>query len=149
MRCSSYGAAITSMGLALATWVPRLGRATAINVIIFVLITIGWPLFVESFIWPPLRGWLMTNRNLGGGDVRWLLEGMMAISPFMAPIFTLEKLVEYSGNDRWKFWLFALAWCTLAWAFAAAMFWAALLSFGHCLGRMPETSVAEWEPAIE
>ena len=39
----SYGAAITSVGLALATWVPRLGRAIAINVAIFVLITIGWP----------------------------------------------------------------------------------------------------------
>ena len=43
----SYGAAITSMGLALATWVPRLGRAIAINVVIFVLITIGWPLLLR------------------------------------------------------------------------------------------------------
>jgi hypothetical protein len=57
----SYGAAITSMGLALATWVPRLGRAIAINVVIFVLITIGCPLFFQSFIWHPLQAWLTTR----------------------------------------------------------------------------------------
>ncbi len=139
----AYGAAITSMGLALATWVPRLGRAIAINVVIFVLITIGWPLFFESFIWHPLEAWLVTNRNVRAMDYRWVVEGMMAISPFMAPIFTLEQLVDSVGSDRWKFWLFVLAWCMLASAFAAAIFWAVLASFNHCMGRMPETSVSE------
>ena len=53
----SYGAAITSVGLALATWVRRLGRAIAINVLIFFFFTVGWPLLLESFI-SPLLGWL-------------------------------------------------------------------------------------------
>ncbi len=74
-----------------------------------------------------------------GMDTRWLSTGMMVISPFLAPMFTLDWLVEYHPGDRWKFWLFATAWCLLAWAFATAMFWAALKSFDHCLGRMPET----------
>ena len=71
----SYGAAITSMGLALATWVPRLGRAIAINVVIFVLIAIGWPLFFESFIWHPLQAWLVTRWDLMRQDMRWLPAG--------------------------------------------------------------------------
>jgi ABC-type transport system involved in multi-copper enzyme maturation permease subunit len=145
----SYGAAITSMGLALATWVPRLGRAIAINVIIFVLITIGWPLFLQSFIVQPLQASLPTNGTARLMDYRWFIEGMMAISPFMAPILTLQQVVEYAGNDRWKFWLVAVTWCMLAAGFAAAVLWAALKSFDHCLGRMSETSVSEWESIME
>ena len=77
----SYGAAITSVGLALATWVPRLGRAIAINMAIFVLITIGWPVFFEAAIWYPMQEWLNTQSNTGS---RWLVSAMMAISPFGA-----------------------------------------------------------------
>jgi ABC-type Na+ efflux pump permease subunit len=145
----SYGAAITSMGLALATWVPRLGRAVAINVVLFVLITVGWPLFFESFLWRPLQAGLATNESLIGADTRWILGGMMVISPFLAPMMTLEWLVEHASGDRWKFWLIALAWCLLACAFAAAMFWATLRTFDRCLGRMPETSVARQDPIKE
>jgi ABC-type transport system involved in multi-copper enzyme maturation permease subunit len=137
----SYGAAITSMGLALATWVPRLGRAIAINVVIFVLIAIGWPFLFQSVISHPLQEWLLRSWGLMSADTRWIQTGMMVISPFLAPMITLEWLVEYHPNDRWKFWLFALAWCALAWAFAAAMFLAALRSFDRCLGRMPETKI--------
>ncbi len=135
----SYGAAITSMGLALATWVSRLGRAIAINVAIFVLITIGWPLLVESVIWQLLRFWLVTRWDLTGSELRWLHSGMMVISPFAAPIVTLECFLQYATSARWKFWLLALAWCVLASTFAAAMFWATKKTFDRCLGRMPET----------
>ncbi len=41
----SYTAAFD--GLALATQVPRLGRSIAINVVIFVVITTGWPLLFQ------------------------------------------------------------------------------------------------------
>jgi ABC-type transport system involved in multi-copper enzyme maturation permease subunit len=134
----TYGAAICSTGLALATWVPRLGRAIAINVVLFVLITIGWPLLFQSFLWPPLHYWLSTRWNLRYPDTSWLSSGMIVISPFVAPMVTLEWLLNHPSSVRWKFWLFALAWCALAWAFAAALYWAALKSFDRCLGRMPE-----------
>ena len=39
----AYGAAITSLGLALATWVSRLGRAIALCVTAYVGLVIGWP----------------------------------------------------------------------------------------------------------
>jgi ABC-type transport system involved in multi-copper enzyme maturation permease subunit len=136
----SYGAAITSMGLALATWIRRLGRAIAINVVIFVLITVGWPLFFESVIWRPLLAWLAARWDMASVDGQWLFSGMMAISPFGAPIVTLEWLIDKPGHSRWKFWLLASGWCAVASAFAALMFWAALKSFNRCLGRMPEQS---------
>ena len=63
----------------------------------------------------------------------------------------LDRLgqVEYAGNNRWKFWLVGATWCVVAAGFAAAMFWGVLKSFDHCLGRMPESSVAEWEPVMD
>jgi hypothetical protein len=135
----SYTAAFD--GLALAAWVPRLGRAIAINVVIVVLITIGWPLLFESVIWQPLRFWLVTRWDLTGSETGWLNSGMTVNSPFYAPMVTLECFVQYAVGTRWKCWLLALAWCTLASAVAAAMFWAAMKTFDRCLGRTPETSV--------
>ena len=40
----AYGAAITSLGLAAATWVRRLGRAVALCVTSYVLFLVGWPI---------------------------------------------------------------------------------------------------------
>ena len=91
----------------------------------------------------------MTVWDVQPVDFRWLVEGIMEISPFMAPICVLQQLLEYAGNNRWKFWLFGVTWCMVAAGFAAAMFWAVLKSFDHCLGRMPESSVSEWEPVMD
>src|SRR5439155_16281853 len=38
----AYGAAVTSLGLALATWIRRLGRATATSAASYALVTGGW-----------------------------------------------------------------------------------------------------------
>ena len=56
---------------------------------------------------------------------------------------TLELARGIPRGPSWKFWLFATAWCVVAWVFAATMFWATLRTFDRCLGRMPETSVPE------
>jgi ABC-type transport system involved in multi-copper enzyme maturation permease subunit len=131
----SYGAAITSVGLALATWVRRLGRAIAINVLIFFFFAVGWPLLLDSFV-SPVLGWL-------GRQIR---EAMMLISPLIAPIVTLQGLLDTLWSDRWRMWLFAQGWCVVAAAFSAAVFWAAVKSFDRCMGRTPETSVSEDYP---
>ena len=38
----AYGAAVTSLGIALATWVPRVDRALILSAAASVLITVGW-----------------------------------------------------------------------------------------------------------
>ena len=40
----AHGAAITSIGLILATWIRRQARAIGISVALFVLVSIGWPI---------------------------------------------------------------------------------------------------------
>ena len=62
------------------------------------------------------------------------------ISPLLGPAITLDGLTTTWAGPVWKFNLVAMACCLLAWAFAVAMFWAALRSFDRCLGRMRETS---------
>jgi hypothetical protein len=56
-------------------------------------------------------------------------------------VVTLECFLQNATGTRWEFWLLALAWCTLAPAFAAAMFWAAVKTFDRCPGPPPETRV--------
>ncbi len=63
----AYGVFITSLGLALATWVPRLGRAVALCVVVDVLITVGWFFLI-----------LMFTRNAAA-------EGMLGVSPSAVP----------------------------------------------------------------
>ena len=46
----AYGAFITSLGLALATWVPRVGRAVALCVTCRVLLTVGLFFFLIPFV---------------------------------------------------------------------------------------------------
>ena len=45
---TAYCAAMTSLGLAVATWTNRLGRAVALCVSVFVVFSIGWAIFVAS-----------------------------------------------------------------------------------------------------
>ena len=43
----AYSAAIISIGLAVATWVPRLGRVVTVSVMAYVLVAAGWPLVLR------------------------------------------------------------------------------------------------------
>ena len=46
----AYGAAITSLGLALATWIPRMGHAAALTVGLYTFMSIAWiPLTFSVF----------------------------------------------------------------------------------------------------
>jgi len=136
----SYGAAITSVGLALATWVRRLGRAVSINVIVFIFVGIGWPMFFELILWRWARDWLWTHWGIQAFTVEWISSGMALVSPFAAPQITLHTLIYHYGSYRAPFWCFAFAWTVLAWAFAGLTFWATLETFDRYLGRMPETT---------
>jgi ABC-type transport system involved in multi-copper enzyme maturation permease subunit len=145
----SYGAAIVSLGLFLATWSPRPGRAIAVNVAVLVVLAIGWPIAFTEFIWPPIQRWLETSWNIAGGDFDWIPEGAIVISPLLGPVMTLDPLRRAGASPhRWKFYLVTGTLCLLAWAFAGLMYWRVLKTFDRRLGRMRETSqgVADAEP---
>jgi len=130
----AYGAFITSLGLALATWIPRLGRAVALCVAADVLITVGLFFVIFFFIRGP-QG-----------------EHALAVSPFGGPAI-LTAVASGYGPPRPNDWpadpylnfVFAHGWeITAAVAYlagAAALAVVTLLTFDRCLGRAKERSL--------
>jgi hypothetical protein len=115
----AYGAALTSLGLAVATWVPRLGRAVACTVIAYVLVAVGWPFAVLAF--------------LNGDDV--LGPGLASASPFFGAGMVSARLERNMGDhlDTVGYW--AIFW-TIAYLVAAAvLYFLTLVTFNQNLGR--------------
>jgi hypothetical protein len=108
----SWGAAFTSLGLLLATWSPRIGRAVGISVAVFLLLSFGWLCLIWMVVEPALRPWLYTGDTIGGLNVFWLIRGLIVFSPVAAPISIIEAL-DIARAPRWLFWAIASCWCLL------------------------------------
>jgi hypothetical protein len=115
-----HGAAITSLGLALATWIPRQGRAVGLCVTAYVMVSVGWMILIFSLISGPRRA-----------------EPLLALSPIFASVNLCEAIALPNHAPVWtlaitSFWLMAVA------ASAAVLLLLAYVSFDLCLGRMPD-----------
>lgn len=123
------GAAITSLGLALATWVPRMGRAAALTVGLYVFMGIAWiPLSMIAFGDGP---------NDDG-------PGVAAGSPFLG----VGLLCTMLGGNGPSHELASQALWTLFWTIAyggvaLALLLATLATFNRCLGRIDAPSLLE------
>jgi ABC-type transport system involved in multi-copper enzyme maturation permease subunit len=130
----AQGAAVTSLGLALATWVSRIGRAVVLSVSAYVLVTVGWIFFLLVAV----------PRS------HELQEGLMAASPF----FGAGDLTFLAGESSVRNWSSFVGWVsfwTIAYLVAAgALLAATLVTFNRCLGRLPERGQAPlrkpWPP---
>jgi hypothetical protein len=109
------GAAITGLGLAMATWCARLGRAVALTVTAYVLVAVGWLFMAMS-----LRG---------GPDS----EGFMMASPFF---FAGELAADLCTRGSRHHMEWAVVWTTAYGAAAVAFLGATLLTFNRCVGRV-------------
>ena len=102
-----YGAVITSLGLALATWVSRLGRAIALCVTAYVVFSIGWPILIL----------LVSSSSSGPG----LVMGCPAIGTFFAT--ALVGPDRFGPHDRSQDFMAPLTiWMMFDLALAAALF---------------------------
>jgi ABC-type transport system involved in multi-copper enzyme maturation permease subunit len=112
------GAAITSLGLAMATWCRRLGRAVGLTVSLYLLVTVGWMFMILA-----IYGW--SERGLMMGSP-WFWSGIMT-----------AKMSLGVSEDVWT-----PAYCwTLAHALTAlALLSATLATFDRCLGRVERRS---------
>jgi ABC-type transport system involved in multi-copper enzyme maturation permease subunit len=123
----AFGAALAGLGLALATWTPRLGRAVALTVAAYLLVTVGWFFLIVMF----------TSGTPGAWG-----PGLASASPFIGVIFPMVEMHRQHGGD----WAACIAWLTF-WilfytAVAAGLFVLTLLSFDRCLGRVSAISYA-------
>jgi ABC-type Na+ efflux pump permease subunit len=147
----AYAAAITSAGLAVATWVPRLGRVIAITVMAYMLIAAGWPLLLE--VLPSLPAF----RAIAWQEPpSW--EGLSLASPFFGVYATTEwasRLTFVSGGFGpsgsgvpWAqgFVTWAFFWIGVYLAVAATLLSATMRTFDRCMGRSAERARASRLP---
>jgi len=130
------GAIIVSLGVALATWVRRLGRAVAASVIIFFVIGIGWPILVETLFFRIVRS--MSNSLDWQSRNRWLMNCLVATSPIVGPLSPIQVLEQFAFEDRTRAWVGLFVVVALKAAVAAGLFWLTCRTFDRCLGRVRE-----------
>jgi ABC-type transport system involved in multi-copper enzyme maturation permease subunit len=115
----SYGAFIASLGLALATWVSRLGRAVTLCVSAYVGFSIGWIGLVSLL--DPSELW-----------ERYLCLG----SPVFGAFWVVCGLTDTGVSpDPTQDWPAALLWTLAHGAIALVLFAATLRTFDRCVGR--------------
>jgi ABC-type transport system involved in multi-copper enzyme maturation permease subunit len=124
----AHGAVITSLGLAMATWVNRPGRAIALCVTIHVLSMIGWPILLSI----AFRGYRTV--------VQALLVGDPPVGVLFATMGTSASGFELIGPgiNREEFCVWAFGWIVVLAVVAATLFGATLATFDGCLERIPD-----------
>lgn len=114
----AQGAAIVSLGLALATWVPKLGRAVALTVTAHVMMTVGW-LFLTLLLYrhAQFEGVGMASPFFGAGNLTFHL--------------TQSNMRGSSTEIVWG-WVWAVVYAGVAFGLVVAT----LATFNRCLGRI-------------
>jgi ABC-type transport system involved in multi-copper enzyme maturation permease subunit len=126
----AYGAAITSLGLALATWMPRMSRAIGLTAGLYVVVAIGA---------------VPVGMALFGDASGEIGPGVASASPFWGigyscAVFagTASARHGIGGHAAWlAFWIVAYG------LVALGLLLATLMTFNRCLGRLDESSSRE------
>src|SRR5207237_1320986 len=104
--------------------VPRLGRAIALTVTAYILVTVGW--FFLAL--------MLTQRTPGATG-----PGLASASPFIAAIFPLIEMQERRPNQEWEECMgWMTFWIAMYTMLAIALFVATIASFDRCLERVKE-----------
>jgi ABC-type transport system involved in multi-copper enzyme maturation permease subunit len=148
----AYGAAITSLGLALATWLPRMGRAIGLTAGLYVVVLIGA---------------IPVGTILFGKGPSGARDGFASASPFWGVGFSSAMFGGTAGPgheiEKQAAWL--VFWIVAYGLVAIGLLLATLKTFNRCLGRIdnrlpaeqpfprparkPATWLPEAEPALD
>ena len=129
---AAYCTNITSLGLAFATWINRLGRAISLTVSVCVVFSIGWVVLL----------FLLTFPN--GPNDSFLVPMVMG-SPLYGTIFATLAVAPGSSFLPGRIGTVVVTFGAIIWiiahgAAAFLLFLVTLASFDHCLGRVSEVS---------
>jgi ABC-type transport system involved in multi-copper enzyme maturation permease subunit len=124
----AYGAAVTSIGLACATWIRRLGRAVAASVVVYALVTVGWLA-------------LMGALERSAGHHRFIQ--LATASPFYGPgelAHESGELYQRTPAGDPECYGPLTFWTGFYGLVALLLYLAVLATFNRCLGRMRESA---------
>ncbi len=113
----AVGAAVTSLGLALATWIARPSRAIAVGVVVYLAVTVGWLTFIMS----------MARHDIG--------RALAAASPFFGP-GQLAFEAGVRGGREWEGFSAVPVWSAVYFVVAGVLYALVLTTFDRCLGRV-------------
>jgi ABC-type transport system involved in multi-copper enzyme maturation permease subunit len=116
----AQGAAVTSLGIALAIWVPRYDRALTLSAAVAVFLTVAWvPLMLLLF-----------------RDDKVRAMGLASASPLFGVTRLTAAIVEDSAASWHLDAGWAMFWILASCAASVALLAAAVASFDACLGRI-------------
>jgi ABC-type transport system involved in multi-copper enzyme maturation permease subunit len=129
-------ALIVSLGLALATWVRKLGRAAALSVIAYFVTGIGWVILIESAY--------VLGRSARAPDpfdrARRLHDAALNLSPIFGPMGPVGVLLNPAQYSRVPVWIGIVIAVLIKSATAWLLLWLTIKTFDRCLGRAPEST---------
>jgi ABC-type transport system involved in multi-copper enzyme maturation permease subunit len=116
----AHGAAITSVGLAAATWLKRQSRAIAVSVGLFVMVAAAWPIAVGV---------------VGSGAEDTM--GVAALSPIFCTVL-FGPTLAFRGIEVWNFFAWAAFWVVEVTLVAVAILWLSIRTYDRSFDRIPE-----------
>ncbi len=132
------GAAVTSVGLALATWMRRLGRAVAVSVASYAFVAFGWLILLELEILTPLLVWLGVFRPNDQNAEMFFTVVLASACPLGGQLFPFETAAGPGSQSRPTFYLGLVIVILATLLFALLVLGLTLVTFDRCMGRMPE-----------
>jgi ABC-type transport system involved in multi-copper enzyme maturation permease subunit/Na+-transporting methylmalonyl-CoA/oxaloacetate decarboxylase gamma subunit len=134
----AQGAVITSFGLALATWMRRVGRAIAASVAVYAVIAIGWVISIELDIVPDTLSWLgLLAPNDNDADLFFSLIGA-SLCPFGAQLAPFQSVDWPDAANRNAFYIGQVIVFLLTMGLAFVFLGLTLATFNRSMGRMSE-----------
>jgi ABC-type transport system involved in multi-copper enzyme maturation permease subunit len=134
------GAAVTSLGLLLATWVRRLGRAVAACVTVYAFFAFAWLILLEigSELVAMFSSWLGILPQNDPGTLEFYTMIVATACP-LGGQFLPSILMELPANEsRGAFYIGLIVVALVTLLFTLIMLALSLLTFDRCMGRISE-----------
>ena len=151
----AQGAALASLGLALATWIRRTGQATAWTIALLMGSVVGWPI-LGSYL--PLTPQPFTQFVVGSAGtmtavvknrvppttrsiaLNWFLSlGSPAYNVALPMMVATSDLTDPdSGMEATAYLILVVVWTVIYGLLAWVLFEATVRTFDRCLGRAPD-----------
>ena len=159
----SHASLIVSLGLAIATWVPRLSRAVGLSVAAYVFLSVGWAFVLfgvsQFFSWTGLvdrdfrlwDGLLMAlpfqgihRLTFAAGRLEGIFNGSAGV---FGGTYYYRALPETQDEGLWTY-AWPLVWIVANFSLSMLVYICTLRSFDRLLGRAPAKSRSRPMPTL-
>jgi len=132
----AQGAAVISVGLALATWSRRVGRAVAMSVTAYALVAFISPILIE--ISPEVLIGLGLFARGDQASMEFFTEVVVTACPFGGQLVTAMTASFPTSQSRWALYIGQVIVLLATLGFSLIVLALTIATFDHCAGRVSE-----------